>query len=455
MVYCFGYNRTGKKYYFLWDVESGSLLNVDFPAFLCAKKKYMTLNAAEEAAYNELTCSEREEIESELAEGEKEGILNTPPQITFFVKSTKVVKALCLHICHDCNLNCEYCFAGGGNYNTEKDYMSEETGRKAVDFLIQNSGKRQNLEIDFFGGEPLLNMKTVKEVVRYAREIEGKYGKKFSFTMTTNCLLLNDENIAWLNENMENVVLSIDGRECTHNAVRHTRSGKDCYDIILKNAQKFRAVRGDKKYYVRATFTAKNLDFCADILALNDAGFDQISAEPVVLSEDSPMALKEEHLSAICAEYEKFTDAYLTRRKLGGKHWFNFFHFMLDLEHGPCPDKRLTGCGAGTEYMAVSPIGELYPCHRFVGGDEKYRIGSVYTGIENQEVREEFAKFSVLSKPHCKDCFAKYNCGGGCTANALQYAGKADAQYKMGCELTKKRLECSLAIAAIEKQERK
>ena len=455
MVHCYCYDRAGKKYNFLWDVESGSLHIVDYPAFLCAKKRYSDLTPDEEKDFSELPDQVKAEIAQELDGGEEAGVLNAKPLIDFFVKSTKVVKALCLHICHDCNLNCEYCFAGGGNYNTEKDYMSEETGRRAVDFLIQNSGKRKNLEIDFFGGEPLLNMKTVKEVVRYAREIEEKYDKKFAFTMTTNCLLLNDENIAWLNENMEKVVLSIDGRKCTHNAVRHTRSGKDSYDIILKNAQKFRAVRGDKKYYVRATFTAKNLDFCDDILSLNDAGFDQISAEPVVLSEDSPMALREEHLDAICKEYEKFTEKYLERRKEGGKHWFNFFHFMIDLEHGPCPDKRLTGCGAGTEYMAVSPLGELYPCHRFVGGDEKYRIGSVYTGIENPSVRDDFAKLSVLSKPHCKECFAKYNCGGGCTANAIQYAGKPDAQYKMGCELTKKRLECSLAIAAIEKTENK
>ncbi len=455
MVHCFSYDRAKQKYYFLWDVESGSLHTVDYPAFLCAKNRYSCLTPEENVDYSGLSNQVREEIEKELDEGENSGVLNTKPLIDFFIKSTKIVKALCLHICHDCNLNCEYCFAGGGNYNTENDYMSEETGRKAVDFLIANSGKRKNLEIDFFGGEPLLNMKTVKEVVRYAREIEQKFDKKFSFTMTTNCLLLNDENIAWLNENMENVVLSIDGRKCTHNAVRHTRNGKDSYDIILKNAQKFRAVRGDKKYYVRATFTAKNLDFCDDILSLNDAGFDQISAEPVVLPEDSPMALREEHLDAICKEYEKFTEKYLERRKMGGKHWFNFFHFMLDLEHGPCPDKRLTGCGAGTEYMAVSPLGELYPCHRFVGGDEKYRIGSVYTGVENPDVREKFAKLSVLSKPHCKNCFAKYNCGGGCTANAIQYAGKPDAQYAMGCELTKKRLECSLAIVAIEKSENK
>ncbi len=449
MVYCFGYNRTGTQYYFLWDVESGSLLNVDRSAFLCAKNKYGTLSSDEQTDYRDIP--DKSEIEEELLALEKDGVLNTKPLIEHFIKNSKIVKALCLHICHDCNLNCEYCFAGGGNYNTERDYMSIEVGRKAVDFLIANSGKRKNLEIDFFGGEPLLNMATVKEVVRYARETEGRYDKHFSFTMTTNCLLLNDENIRYLNETMDNVVLSIDGRESTHNAVRHARNGKDVYTIILENAKKFRAVRGDKKYYVRATFTAKNLDFCDDIIALNDAGFDQISAEPVVLPESSPMALKEEHIERICQEYEKFTDVYLTRRSQGGKHWFNFFHFMLDLEHGPCPDKRLTGCGAGTEYMAVSPTGELYPCHRFVGGDEKYRLGTVFTGVDNQAVRDEFAKLCVLNKPHCTDCFAKYNCGGGCTANALQYAGKTDAQYEMGCILTKKRLECSLAVAAIEK----
>ncbi len=450
MVHTFGYTYGDKKYYFLWDVESGSLLEVDYVAFLYAKKRYgKTFSSAEEKDFSVIAKNDLDELATDFDELEKDGTLNSKPLVTEYKKNADEIKALCLHVCHDCNLNCTYCFAGGGTYNTERDYMSPEVGKKAVDLLLAKSGKRKNLEIDFFGGEPLMNMKTVKAVVDYGNEQASKIGKRISFTMTTNCLLLNDENIAYLNETMDNVVLSIDGRESVHNATRKARNGKACYETILKNAQKFRAVRGDKKYYVRATFTSGNLDFANDILALNDAGFDQISVEPVVLPDSSPLALTKEMLASVCAEYDKFTQAYIDRRKT--KKWFNFFHFMIDLEHGACQNKRLTGCGAGTEYLAISPQGEIYPCHQFVGKDD-FLIGNVYDGILNQDIRERFSELCVLNKPHCKDCFAKYNCSGGCTANAYNFTGTLDGQYEVGCELAKKRLECALAVAAIEKR---
>lgn len=452
MVHTFEYLYKGNIYYLLWDVESGSLSLIDYVAFLCVKKRYgKELTNNEKLDYQKIDASEKAELEAHFFELEKKGELDSKPILTSFCKDSHTIKALCLHICHDCNLACEYCFASGGTYHTERDYMSLDVGKRAIDLLIANSGARKNLEVDFFGGEPLLNMQVVKDIVTYAKEQAKIHNKIFSFTMTTNCLLLNKENIAYLNEEMDNIVLSIDGRREIHNATRKTINGKECYDTILNNALNLRKVRGDKKYYVRGTFTSRNLDFSKDILALNDYGFDQISVEPVVLEDSSPMALKKEHLERILSEYEVFSREYLDRRNDGSGRWFNFFHFMIDLEHGPCPNKRLTGCGAGTEYLAVSPIGEIYPCHQFVGMGE-YLIGDVFQGIKHQEIRDKFAKICVLSKEHCKDCFAKYFCGGGCIANALNLSGKLDGQYKIGCEMTKKRLELSLAVLALEKK---
>lgn len=453
MVHVFNFSYKDKPYYFLWDVESGSLLEVDYVAFLCAKKRYsVELTFQEEKDYANISSEIVTEINDDLFELEKSGELNSAPLISCYHKNSKDIKALCLHISHDCNLRCDYCFADGGNYNTESIHMPIEVGKKAIDLLIENSGSRKNLEVDFFGGEPLLNMKTVKEVVKYGNEQAEMHGKVMSYTMTTNCLLLTEEVAQYLNETMDNIVLSVDGRECVHNSVRHAKNGKSCYDIILKNALYMHKIRGDKKHYVRGTFTAKNLDFCNDILYLNDIGFDQISVEPVVLPDSSPLALKEEHLQAICEEYERFTTEYLNRRSSG--KWFNFFHFMIDLEHGACQNKRLTGCGAGTEYLAVAPNGDIYPCHQFVGKDE-FIIGSVFDGIKNQKIRDEFANLCVLNKEHCKDCFAKYNCSGGCTANSFNFTGKLDGQYKNSCVLAKKRLECALAIAGIEASNKK
>jgi uncharacterized protein len=431
----------------MWDIESGSLHHVDYPAFLYAKKRFSSLAPEEEAAYASLPEKEIREIQEEFEILIQEGSLDAPPPVARFYKNTALVKALCLHICHDCNMKCDYCFASGGTYNTAKDYMSAETGKQAIDFLIANSGARHNLEVDFFGGEPLMNFRTVKEITVYAKTAAQKAGKEITFTLTTNCLGLNKEAREYLNENMDNVVLSVDGRKCVHNNVRHTRDGKDAYDAIVGNAVEFRKIRGNKRYYVRGTFTAANPDFAEDVFALNDLGFDQISVEPVVLPDHHPLALKESDLPALLKEYDRLAEGYIERRK--GEKWFNFFHFMLDLEHGPCINKRLTGCGAGTEYLAVSPTGDLYPCHQFVG-EKEYWIGNVREGILNKEVRERFACVSVLGKAHCANCPAKYYCGGGCAANAKNFGGAIDKQYPLGCALQKKRLELSLAINFLE-----
>lgn len=448
MVHTFSYKHQGGSLYFLWDIESGSLHHVDYVAFLYGKKRYgIAMDQQENEDYAKISDKDIEELSVEFEELEKEGSLNAPQAVRNFIKKAGELKALCLHICHDCNMRCDYCFAGCGTYHSAKAYMSAETGKRAIDFLIKNSGIKKNLEVDFFGGEPLMNMKAVKEIVAYAKERGKQEGKEFSFTMTTNGVLLNKENIDYLNAEMDNVVLSIDGRPETHNAVRHAVSGKDMYDHIMKNFVAFKEVRGNKKYYVRGTFTAKNLDFSKDIFHLCDCGFDQISVEPVVLPAGHPLEINETHLTKIIDEYEHFTEGYLERRR-GGK-WFNFFHFMIDLHHGPCVNKRLTGCGAGTEYLAVSPEGDLYPCHQFVGLSD-YLIGNVDEGVKNQNIREQFAAVTVLKKEHCAACAAKYYCGGGCAANAVNFSGSLDGQYKLGCDMAKKRLELSLAAAFIE-----
>ncbi len=450
MVHTFTFKYKEKCFYFLWDVESGSLSVVDKIAFLYAKNRYESLDETELLEFSKVDADVSKELEAEFDELEKENILNSKPLLTEFKKNADHIKALCLHICHDCNLRCKYCFAKDGTYNTERDYMSYNVGKNAIDLLIANSGSRENLEVDFFGGEPLMNLQVVKDIVKYATEQAKIFKKKFAFTMTTNCVLLNDDNIKWLNEVMDNIVLSIDGRKEVHDAVRLTPNGKSAYNTILKNSLAVKDARGDKKYYVRGTFTADNLDFASDILELNDQGFDQISIEPVVLPDESPMALKECHIPSIVAEYEKLATEYIERRNNKSGKWFNFFHFMIDLEHGPCPNKRLTGCGAGTEYLAVTPTGDIYPCHQFVGIDG-FKLGDVFSGVIRQDIREDFANVNVLNKKHCEDCFAKYYCGGGCVANAYNFTQNLSGQYKIGCELTKKRLELSLAIACIEK----
>lgn len=448
MVHTFSYAHKGRNYHFLWDAESGSLHNIDRPAYLVAKERYSELDDAQRIEYKGLDNALIDEINAEFSALEETNQLNTPAPEGHVRKKIGEIKALCLHICHDCNLRCQYCFAGEGTYHTARYYMSFEVGKAAIDFLIEHSGKRHNLEVDFFGGEPLMNLDVVKRIVEYARSVEKANNKRFSFTMTTNCVLLDDATIEWLNEEMSNVVLSIDGRPNIHNAVRRTVNGKDAYNIILANAKKFASVRGDKSYYVRGTFTSNNLDFADDIIYLRDQGFQQISVEPVVLPLDDSLAITQQHLPAILKEYERLAELYLESRANG--KWFNFFHFMLDLEGGPCVVKRLTGCGSGCEYLSVTPIGDIYPCHQFAE-EEGYKMGNVLNGDFSTKVSEVFSENAVTNKPACKDCPAKYYCSGGCAANNAHFAGGIDNPYPISCEMMKKRFELSLAIAAIER----
>ncbi|MBR3834176.1 MAG: thioether cross-link-forming SCIFF peptide maturase [Lachnospiraceae bacterium] len=363
-----------------------------------------------------------------------------------FKKRKTVVKALCLHIAHDCNLACQYCFADEGSYNGHpRELMSYEVGKKALDFLIENSGNRVNLEVDFFGGEPLMNFDVVKKLVEYGRSREKEAGKNFRFTLTTNGVLLNDEIIDFCNKEISNVVLSLDGRKEIHDLMRPTRNGKGSYDVIIDKFKNFVEKRGDKSYYVRGTFTRNNLDFTEDFKHMVDLGFKEISIEPVVSPDDCPYAIREEDVEAICKEYDKLALDIIERHKAGKP--ITFFHYMLDLNGGPCVYKRLSGCGSGTEYLAVTPQGELYPCHQFVGIDG-FKLGDVYNGIEKTELVEEFKLCNVYAKDKCKDCFARFYCSGGCAANAYQFHGSILDAYDIGCKLQQKRVECAIMIKA-------
>lgn len=446
MVYCFTSDVSGKTEYFLYDVESGSLHNVDKSAYLVAKQKYSSLTDEEFLSYGLLTKAETEEIDSELSELERQGVLNSPATV-YNLNCTGEIKALCLHICHDCNLRCPYCFAKDGTYNTPKDYMTFEVGAAAIDFLIEKSKNRQNLEVDFFGGEPLMNMGVVKRIVEYANEKVKEAGKSIHFTMTTNGVLLGEENRRWLNDNMFNVVISIDGRPEVHDKLRVTPNHKGCQALVLENAKEFRKIRGDKSYYIRGTFTANNLDFSKDVLYLNDEGFDQISVEPVVLPQSDPLAIKEEDMEKVLAQYDVLAKEYIKRRKTD--KWFNFFHFMIDLKQGPCVYKRLRGCGAGNEYVAVTPTGDIYPCHQFAGQTE-YKMGSVLDRTFDTDAQKRFAECTVYTKKGCSDCVAKYYCSGGCNANAVHFSGDINVPYKEACAMMRKRFLTSLAIYAAE-----
>ena len=362
-----------------------------------------------------------------------------------FKKRKTVVKALCLHIAHDCNLACRYCFAEEGEYHGRRALMSYEVGKKALDFLIANSGNRRNLEVDFFGGEPLLNWDVVKRLVEYGRSQEEVYNKKFRFTLTTNGVLLNDEVMEFCNREMGNVVLSLDGRKEINDKMRPFRGGQGSYDLIVPKFQKFAESRDQNNYYVRGTFTRENLDFSKDVLHYADLGFKQMSMEPVVADPSEPYAIREEDIPRILEEYDKLAVEYIKRKKEG--RGFNFFHFMIDLNAGPCVAKRLAGCGSGTEYLAVTPWGDLYPCHQFVG-NEQFLLGNVDTGIVNTQVRDEFKMCNVYAKEKCKDCFARFYCSGGCAANAWNFSNSITGAYEIGCEMQKKRIECAIMIKA-------
>lgn len=367
-----------------------------------------------------------------------------------FKRRQGVVKAICLHVAHDCNLACKYCFAGKGEYDGPKGLMTFETGKRALDFLIEQSKDRKNLEVDFFGGEPLLNWEVCKKLVKYAREQEKKYNKNFRFTLTTNGLLINDDVIDFCNSEMSNVVLSLDGRKSTNDKMRVSPNGSGSYDLIVDKFKKFADSRNQKDYYIRGTYTHNNLDFSNDIIHMANLGFKELSIEPVVSALEEPYALKEEDLPVLKEQYQILADEMLKRYRKG--NGFTFYHYMIDLDSGPCIVKRISGCGVGTEYLAVTPNGELYPCHQFVG-DEKFLLGNIWDGITNSEVLKQFEQCNVYSHKECKDCFAKLYCSGGCSANAYHATGSVNGIYKFGCELHRKRIECAIMLKVAEAEE--
>lgn len=356
------------------------------------------------------------------------------------------IKAMCLHVAHDCNLRCGYCFASTGDFGETRGLMSFETGKKAIDFLIEKSEDRVELEVDFFGGEPLMNFDVVKQIVEYARQKEKEFGKKFKFTITTNGILLDDEKIDYINREMYNVVLSIDGRKEVNDNIRKRIDGTGSYNTILPKFKKLVEGRKDKDYYVRGTFTKYNLDFSDDVYSLFEQGFDQISVEPVVADPKEDYAITEKELPAVFREYERLAEKILESDKKGER--FNFFHFMVDLDQGPCVIKRLRGCGCGNDYIAITPQGDIYPCHQFVGMPE-YKMGNLYEGTFNEDIKKEFSNTHIYSKPECKNCWAKFYCSGGCNANNYQYAGDIHNAHKLYCEIQKKRLECAIMIKAV------
>lgn len=363
-------------------------------------------------------------------------------------KTSGVIKALCLHIAHTCNLNCSYCFASQGKYHGDRALMSLEVGKRAIDFLVENSGSRHNLEVDFFGGEPLMNFQVVKDIVAYARSIEKEHNKNFRFTLTTNGVLVDDDVIDFANRECSNVVLSLDGRKEIHDKYRVDLAGNGSFDKIVPKFQKFVKMRGGKNYYIRGTFTHANPDFLKDIKTMLDLGFTELSMEPVVSSPDDNTSLTEDDKPIILKQYEELASLMLQRDREGKP--FTFYHYMIDLEGGPCIYKRISGCGSGTEYMAVTPWGDLYPCHQFVG-DDKYKLGDIYKGVSNKDIQNEFASCNVYARSECRDCWARLYCSGGCAANAYHATGDIKGVYEYGCDLFKKRLECAIYVEVSRK----
>ncbi|MBO5454670.1 MAG: thioether cross-link-forming SCIFF peptide maturase [Clostridia bacterium] len=400
--------------------------------------------------YPQIPAEEIEECYEQIAELKESGSLFTPDTFepmagTLKDKTAGVVKALCLHVAHTCNLNCSYCFASQGEYKGERAVMSFETGKRALDFLIENSGTRKNLEVDFFGGEPLMNWDVVKKLVEYARSIEKEHNKNFRFTLTTNGVLVDEDVIEFANREMSNVVLSLDGRREVHDRFRVDYAGKGSWEKIVPKFQKFVEARGGKNYYMRGTFTHHNPDFLKDIEEMLSLGFTELSMEPVVCAPGDECELTKEDLPVLFEQYEKLAELMLERKKEGKP--FTFYHYMIDLSDGPCIYKRISGCGSGTEYMAVTPSGDLYPCHQFVG-DEKFRLGDIYTGVTNHKIREEFKQCNVYERSECRSCWARLYCSGGCAANAYHATGSIKGIYEYGCELFKKRMECAIMVAA-------
>ncbi len=443
-------------YNIVLDVCSGAVHVVDEVAYdIIAmfedKEKDEILSVLSEK-YNDrddITDNDIEECYSQVQGLKDSGKLFAPDTFesmagTLKQKTAGVVKALCLHVAHTCNLNCAYCFASQGKYNGERDVMSLEVGKRALDFLVENSGSRHNLEVDFFGGEPLMNFDVVKELVAYARSIEKEHNKNFRFTLTTNGVLVDDDVIDFANKECSNVVLSLDGRKEIHDRYRVDYAGNGSWEKIVPKFQKFVEARNGKNYYMRGTFTHANPDFLKDIQQMLDLGFSELSMEPVVCAPGDPSELTEEDLAIVMKQYEDLADLMLKRDKEGKP--FTFYHYMIDLTGGPCIYKRISGCGSGTEYMAVTPWGDLYPCHQFVG-DEKFKLGNVWDGVTNHEIQSEFAACNVYAHPECKDCWARLYCSGGCAANAYHATGSVTGVYESGCRLFRKRMECAIMVA--------
>jgi len=433
------------------DVSSGAIhlfdeCSYDYIALLNKGNSHEEIVATLSESYRDVDLNEvKLEIDELVNQGTLFSVDDYEKVVDDFSNRETVVKALCLHIAHDCNLKCLYCFAEEGEYHGARSLMSFDVGKKAIDFLVAHSKKRRNLEIDFFGGEPLMNFDVVKEIVTYAKSIEQKFNKNFRFTITTNGVLLNEDNMDFINEHMYNVVLSCDGRKDVHDYMRPTGNKKGSYDVIMPKFKELIQKRGQKSYYIRGTFTHHNLDFSKDVLHMADEGFDLISVEPVVAPLDASYAILPEDIQLLLKEYEDLATTMSKRRKEGSD--FTFFHFMVDLSGGPCVAKRLTGCGAGFEYLAVTPQGDLYPCHQFVGM-EQFKMGTVESGVTNLTLQTEFKSCNVYAKEECQACWAKFYCSGGCSANAYNYHGSIQSVYEMGCDLERKRVECAIYLKA-------
>ena len=443
-------------YNIVLDTASGCVHTVDEVAYDIIEM-YKSHNESEivkviTEKYAHLPDVTEEEVRlclEDIAQLEKQGKLFSEDEYESLAQNYKnnsdVIKAMCLHVAHTCNLNCSYCFASQGKYHGDRAVMSFEVGKRALDFLIENSGSRRNLEVDFFGGEPLMNFDVVKQLVEYARTREKECNKNFRFTLTTNGMLIDDDVIDFSNREMSNVVLSLDGRKDVHDRFRVDYAGNGSWEKIVPKFRKLVEARGHKNYYMRGTFTHHNPDFLKDIETMLDLGFTELSMEPVVCAPDDPSALTDEDLPVVLEQYEKLAELMLKRHREGKP--FTFYHYMIDLKGGPCIYKRVSGCGSGTEYMAVTPWGDLYPCHQFVG-EEYFKLGDIYNGVTNLEVQEEFASCNVYARPECKDCWAKLYCSGGCAANAYHATGKITGIYSYGCDLFRKRMECAIMLEA-------
>ena len=443
-------------YNIVLDICSGSVHAVDEVAYdiiamFEANDRETVIRAMAEkyADREDITAADIDECYEQVVELKEAGKLFAPDTFSPMAGELKqktggVVKALCLHVAHTCNLNCSYCFASQGKYHGERAVMSFEVGKRALDFLVEHSGRRRNLEVDFFGGEPLMNFQVVKDLVAYARSIEKEAGKNFRFTLTTNGVQIDDDVIEFANREMSNVVLSLDGRKEVHDRYRVDYAGNGSWERIVPKFQKLVEARGGKNYYMRGTFTHANPDFLEDIKAMLELGFTELSMEPVVCAEGDPAELDEHDIEIVKEQYEKLAELMLERHREGRP--FTFYHYMIDLTGGPCIYKRISGCGSGTEYMAVTPWGDLYPCHQFVG-EERYRLGDIWQGVTNRDAQAEFAACNVYSREECRNCWARLYCSGGCAANAYHATGSVRGVYKKGCELFKKRMECAIMLA--------